>query len=170
MSLQRSELVSWEGKIFIGLPILILRTFYYKPMMGERGPNIAIFVVGSVSYVSAESLEREGSLSSCSFYEKLADYYSHVFSLVHPVIEFSFKEMKMWDQFKISSCCLCVWRKSREIMGRGSPRFPTPIKESFSADLLPATKSYWTGWPLELCMLVWLNPRARREHLRSLLS
>ena len=87
--------MSWEGEIFIGLPILILRTFYYKPMMGERGPNIAIFVVGSVSYVSAESLEREGSLSSCSFYEKLADCYSHVFSLVHPVIEFSFKEMKM---------------------------------------------------------------------------
>ena len=53
----------------------------------------------------AESLEREGSISSCSFYGQLVDYYSHVFSLIYPVDEFSFKEMRMWGQSKISSSC-----------------------------------------------------------------
>ena len=38
---------------------------------------------------------------------------------------------------------LCVWRKSRELGGRGSPRFSTSMMESFSTDLLPAIKSYW---------------------------
>ena len=49
--------------------------------------------------------------------------------------EFSFKEMRTWGQSKISSCCLCVWCKSRELRGRESSRFPTPIVEIFSADL-----------------------------------
>ena len=40
------------------------------------------------------------------------------FSLIHPVDEFSFKEMRMWGQPKTSSCCLCVWCKSKELQGR----------------------------------------------------
>ena len=88
----------------------------------DRKPNFAIFIVLSASYVSAESLEHEGSISSSYFYEQLADYYSHAFSLIHPVNEFSFEEMRTWGQSKISSCCLCVWCKSREMGGRGSPR------------------------------------------------
>ena len=51
------------------------------------------------------------------------DYHSHVFSLIHPVDEFSFKEMRTWGQSKISPCCFCVWYKSRKIGGRGSARF-----------------------------------------------
>ena len=54
-------------------------------------------------YASAKSLERKGSISSSSFYGQLADYYSHTFSLIHPVDEF-FKEMRMWAKSKISSC------------------------------------------------------------------
>ena len=44
-----------------------------------------------------------------------------------PLDEFSFKEMRTWDQSKISSCCLCVWCNSRALIGRGSPRSPAPI-------------------------------------------
>ena len=74
------------------------------------------------------------------------------FSLIHPVHEFSFKEMSiMWGQPKISSCCLCVWCKSKELGGRGSTRFPTLIVESFSADFLPAIENYWTESHLEFC-------------------
>ena len=91
-------------------------------MMEDRRPNFCYFC-SLECYVSAESLQREGSISSCSFYGQLADYYSHVFSLIHPVDEFSFKEMRTWSQSKISSCCLCVWCKSKEMWGRGSPRF-----------------------------------------------
>ena len=39
-----------------------------------------------------------------------------------------------------------------------SPRFPTPTVENFSADLLPAIKSYWAGLHLELFILLRLNP------------
>ena len=88
--------------------------------MEERRPNFAIFVVWSANYVLAKSLRREGSISSCSFHGKLADYYSHVFSLIHPMDEVSFK---MWGQSKVSSCCLCVWCKSREMRGRETSRF-----------------------------------------------
>ena len=38
----------------------------------------------------------------------------------------------------------------RRLLGRrGSTRFPTPMVESFSADFLPATGSYWTELHLE---------------------
>ena len=42
---------------------------------------------------SAKISEHEGSISS-SFYGQLPDYLSHVFSLIHPVDEFSLKEMR----------------------------------------------------------------------------
>ena len=73
------------------------------------------------------------------------------FSLIHPVDEFSFKEMRMWGQPKTSSCCLCVWCKSKELGGRGSTRFPTSMSKSFSADFLPAIENYWTESHLEFC-------------------
>ena len=59
-----------------------------------------IYVVCSASYASAKTLEREGRISSYSFCEQLADYSSHVFSLIHtlPLVEFSFKEMRTWGQ------------------------------------------------------------------------
>ena len=43
-------------------------------------------------------LEHEGTISPSSFYGQLPDYYSHVFCLVYQVDEFSFKEMRTWDQ------------------------------------------------------------------------
>ena len=126
-----------EGRIFISLS-----TFVKRPMMGERRPSFGIFVVWSASFVSAESLERGGIISSRSFYGQLPDYYSHVFSLIHPVDEFSFKEMRTWGQSKISSCCICVWCKSREIgVCVWGARFPTPMVESFSPDLSSNCKS-----------------------------
>ena len=45
------------------------------------------------------------------------------FSLSHPVDEFSVKEIHMWGQPKISSCCLCVWCKSKELGGLGRASF-----------------------------------------------
>ena len=88
-------------------------------MMGEKRPSFAIFVVWTASCVSAESLERGGIISSCSFFGQLPHYYSHVFILIHPVDEFSFKEMRTWGQSKISSCFLFVWCKSGEIWDGG---------------------------------------------------
>ena len=94
----------------------------------------------SDSYALAKTLECERNISSFSFYGQLADCCPHFFSLIHSVDEFSLKEMRTWGQSKISSCCICVWCKSREIGGRGSPRFPTLMVESFSPDLFPAVK------------------------------
>ena len=41
----------------------------------------------------------------------------------------------------------------KEMGGRRSSRLPTPMVDSFSADL-PAIKSYWTERPFELCILL----------------
>ena len=73
------------------------------------------------------------------------------FSLIHPVDELSFKEMRTWGQPKNSSCCLCVWCKSKELRGRGSTRFPKSMVERFSADFLRAIESYWTESHLKFC-------------------
>ena len=61
-----------------------------------------------------------------------------VISRIHPKDELSLKEIRMWSQSKISSCCICDWCESREMEGRGSPRLPTPLVENFSADLITA--------------------------------
>ena len=55
------------------------------------------------------------------------------------------KEMRTQCQSKISSCCFCVWCKSRESGGRRNPRFPcvTPMVERFSSDLLRTIINYW---------------------------
>ena len=66
----------------------------------------------------------EGIILSFSFCGQLANYYSHVFSLIHPLDEFSFQEMRTWVQSKFSYCCLSVWCKSRELGGRGESKIP----------------------------------------------
>ena len=47
----------------------------------------------------------------------------------------------------------CYWCKSRELEGRGSPRFPcvTLLVRSLSSDLLRAIISYWSGWHFKSC-------------------
>ena len=74
----------------------------------DRRPDFDIFVIWSVSYILAESVEHKESISSSSFYGQSADYHLHIFSLIHPVDEFSFWEMRTWGQPMISSCSLCV--------------------------------------------------------------
>ena len=63
--------------------------------------------------------EHEGSISPSSF---MGNYptIGHVFSLIYPVDEFSFKEVRTCGQFKISSDCLCVLCESKELGGRVS--------------------------------------------------
>ena len=94
---------------------LLLKTNYGR----DRKPNSAVLVAWNTSSTSAKSLEPKVSFSLYSFYWELADYYSQVFSLIHPVDEFSFKEMRTWVQSKVSYCGLCDWCKSREIGGMG---------------------------------------------------
>ena len=77
---------------------LLLKTIDWR----DRIPYFAIFVVRSANYVSAESLGLRERISSSSFYEQLADYYSHVFSLIHPADEFYLKEMRTWGQCNVS--------------------------------------------------------------------
>ena len=73
-----------------------------------RMPN---FVIWRASYALAKTLECEGSISSTTIWATIIHMF---FSFIHPVDEFSFKEMSiMWGQSKISSCCLCVWCKSK---------------------------------------------------------
>ena len=54
---------------------------------------------------------------------------------------------------EISSCCFCVWCKSGELGGRGSPRFPcnTQVVESFYSGLLRARITYLVESHLESC-------------------
>ena len=94
-------------------------TFFVKTNDGrDRRLHSATFVVWSVSSFLAQSLERDGNMSS-SFYRQSADYYSHVFSLIHPVDEFPFKEKRSRVQPIIISCCLCVTCVSRDLGVRG---------------------------------------------------
>ena len=61
--------------------------------------------------------------------------------------------MRTQGQSKISSCYFCVWCKSRELGGSGSPRFPclTPVMKCLPSDLLHAIFSYWAESHLESC-------------------
>ena len=62
-----------------------------------------------------------GSISSSSFHVQLVDcYYSRILALSNQWMKFSFNEMRMWGQSKISSCCICDWCKSSEKGGRGN--------------------------------------------------
>ena len=88
------------------------------------------------------------SVRGASTHSAFMEKWSTVISLIHSQDELSFKEMRMWGQTKISSC------DSIKMEGRGSPRLPTQMVESFTADLLPAIKSYWTESPFELGILL----------------
>ena len=81
-------------------------------------------------------------------------------SLIYQVDEFfiySFqvllKEMRTHGEFKISSCYFCVWCKSREVGGWGSPICPYVVQvvEGFSSDLLGAITIFWVESHLESC-------------------
>ena len=73
--------------------------------------------------VLAKIPEREWSISPSTFYGQLPDYQSRMLAL-------STQQMS-------SSCC---WCKSKELGGRGSPRFScvTPVVKNFSSDFLRA--------------------------------
>ena len=62
-------------------------------------------------------------------------------------------KMRSQGQSKISSCCFCVWCKSRDFGGRENPRFPclNPVVECLPSDLLQAIVSYWAESHLEPC-------------------
>ena len=96
---------------------------------GDRRPNLLLMLFGVLAVLRLKLWSVRDNVII-----QMAHYSSHVFSLIHilPLDEFSFKKMRTWGQSKISSCCLCVWCKSRELGSRGSPRFVTPIVESFS--------------------------------------
>ena len=87
-----------------------------------------------VHIASAKISEPKGRIPPSSFYGQLHDYYSHAFSLIYQVDEFSLKKMRTWAQYKISCYCFCVWCESRESGGRESSRFPcvTPVMETSS--------------------------------------
>ena len=89
-----------------------------------------------VFIASAKIAEREGSISPSSFYGRLSDYLSHVFCLFYQVDEFSFKEMRMWGQSKISYSCIRVWCQSGELGRRRTSRLlcVTPVVKTFSSD------------------------------------
>ena len=55
---------------------------------------------------------------------------------VYQVDEFSLKEMRTWDQSKISSSCICVWCESGELGCRRNSRLPcvNPMVKIFSSD------------------------------------
>ena len=115
-------------------------------MMGDRECLILLFGVPAMLQLKLWSARR------ASHHPLIWATIIHTFfSLIHPVDEFSFKEMRMWGQPKTSSCCLCVWCRSKELGGRGSTRFPLSMVESFSVDFFPAIESYWTESQLEFC-------------------
>ena len=68
--------------------------------------------------------EHKGSISTFGLYGQLPNHQLHVFSFTYPVDEFSFKEMRMWDWFKITFYCICDWCESGETRSRRSSRFP----------------------------------------------
>ena len=83
--------------------------------MGEAEGLIWLF--GVLAMLQIKPWSTRGPSSYPTF---MGNYYSHIFSLIHPVDEFSLEEMRTWGQFKISSGCLCVLCESKELGGRVS--------------------------------------------------
>ena len=104
-------------------------------MMGEVEGLICLFRV-----LATLQLKPWSAREASHYPIFLSNYYSHVFSLIHPVDEFSSKEMSTWGQFKISSGCTCVWCKSKELGGRMSAKLPAPMVERLSAEWNLETK------------------------------
>ena len=84
----------------------------------DRRPIFAVQIVWSSSYALTKTPKWKGTISSSSFYGQMTDYYSHTFSLIHPVDEFSFKEVRTWKQYKVLSCCI-VYIAHAKILGWG---------------------------------------------------
>ena len=80
--------------------------------MGEVGGLIWLF--GVLAMLQLKPWSTRGASYHPAF---MGNYYSQAFSLIYPLDEFSFKEMRTWGQFKISSGCLCVLCKSKELGG-----------------------------------------------------
>ena len=87
--------------------ILLFYVWCESRDLGGRG-ELKIFLYnpssGNLEFMD-KILERQGSILPSSFYGQLPDCYSHVFSFIYSVDEFSFKEVKTWGQSKISSYC-----------------------------------------------------------------
>ena len=75
-----------------------------------------IWLLGVLAMLQLKPWNARGA----SYHPAFVGNYSRVFSLINPVDEVSFKEMKTWGQFKISSGCLCVFCESKELGGRVS--------------------------------------------------
>ena len=122
----RSKFDSRVGRIHITVSIiLIFWTFCERPMMGEVEGLIWLF--GMPAMPQLKPWSARGITHQPAF---MGNSYSHVFSFIHPVYEFSLKEMRAWGQSKILSCCLCVWCESKGLGGRGSTRFPRHFRHS----------------------------------------
>ena len=79
--------------------IKLSKLLFHGPVSKEYFLYFCIVKVSDFSIVyiaSAKIPEREGSISPSNFYGQLPGYWSHVFSLIYPVDECSFKEMKTW--------------------------------------------------------------------------
>ena len=55
------------------------------------------------------------------------------------------------SRFHLVVFVFAVPKSRRELEGKGSPRFPAPMVESFSVDLPPAIESCWTELRLKFC-------------------
>ena len=87
----------------------------------ERWPNFAILFLqfGVLAMFRLNPQSASGAWHHAAFMGNWPIFINHVFTLIHPLDEFSFKEMRTWSQSKISSCCLCVQCKSRGIRRGG---------------------------------------------------
>ena len=137
-----------EGRSVTGLYILILWTFCWRSMMEAIEDLILVF--GVPAMLQVKPWKARGASHHSLMWPTII---RTIFGLINPLDEFSFKEMSMWGKSKISSCCLCVWCKSKELGGRGSTRLPTTMVESFSADFFPAIARYWAEPHLEFCQI-----------------
>ena len=126
--------------------VVTIGTNLEEPSLIPVGGQISILVL---SYLCSVALGHEICDPSCGLWQCLlilecqltisptARLKSHVLALSNNVV----------DEFS------CYWSKSRELGGKGSPRFPyvTPVVGSSSSDLLRAIISYCTGSHLEFC-------------------
>ena len=99
------------------------------------GAEGLIWLFGVLSMLQLKPWSARGASHHPAF---MGNCYSHVFSLIYQVNEFSIKEMRTWGQ-------------SKELGGRGSARYPTPMVKRFSTDCLPAIESYCTESQLVFC-------------------
>ena len=115
------------------------------------------------SYAFAKGLDHQRRTLSSNFWGQIADYYSYVSSLTTHSHWMS-APLRKWEHGIGPRFHLIV----NQLGGRGSPRFPTPIGERFSAVLLAAKNTYSKKLHFELFILLWLNPEMPEVILTSL--